>query len=179
MLKIPQAQMAATLVANHGLITWLVRGESAVYALRRDFLAPGPPAGREPLGRSDCLSIFGPVAGKEDRSMALFMFQAAYTAEAVAAQIKEPQDRIEAVRASAEAVGARIIAGGYSFGDYDVMILAEAPDDVTAASISLATVAGGAVRLAKTTRLLSGQEWVEALQKAQRSEYRPPGSPRG
>lgn len=110
--------------------------------------------------------------------MAMYMFQAAYTAEAVAAQIKEPQDRIEAVRASAEAVGGKIIAGGYSFGEYDVVILAEVPDDVTAASISLATAAGGAVRLAKTTRLLNGQEWVEALRKAQGSQYRPPGSPR-
>lgn len=109
--------------------------------------------------------------------MPLYMFQAAYTAESVAAQIKDPRDRIEAVRPSAEAVGGKIIAGGYSFGEYDVVILAEAPDDVTAASISLATVAGGAVRLAKTTRLLSGQEWVEALQKTQGSQYRPPGSP--
>ena len=30
--------------------------------------------------------------------MALYMYQAAYTAESVAAQIKEPQDRIEAVK---------------------------------------------------------------------------------
>ena len=74
---------------------------------------------------------------------------------------------------------AKIIAGGYSFSEYDVVIFAEAPDDVTAVSVSLATVAGGVVRLAKTTRLLSGQEWVEALQKAQSSQYRPPGSPRG
>ena len=33
--------------------------------------------------------------------MALYMYQAAYTAESVAAQIKEPQDRIEAVKPGA------------------------------------------------------------------------------
>ncbi len=30
--------------------------------------------------------------------MALYTYQAAYTAESMAAQIKDPQDRIEAVR---------------------------------------------------------------------------------
>ena len=38
--------------------------------------------------------------------MALFMYQAAYTAESVAAQIKEPHDRIEAVRPAIENLGA-------------------------------------------------------------------------
>ena len=39
--------------------------------------------------------------------MALYMYQAAYTAESMAAQINEPQDRIEAVRPALEAMGAR------------------------------------------------------------------------
>jgi hypothetical protein len=33
--------------------------------------------------------------------------------------------------------------------------------------------AGGAVRQAKTARLLSGQEWIESLRKAQGSHYHP------
>ncbi|HTT89590.1 MAG TPA: GYD domain-containing protein [Acidimicrobiales bacterium] len=105
--------------------------------------------------------------------MALFMYQAAYTAESVAAQIKEPQDRIEAVRPAVEAMGAKIIAGGYPFGEYDVLILFEAPDETTAASVALAVAAGGATRAAETTRLLSGQEWIGALRKAGGSQYRP------
>ena len=39
--------------------------------------------------------------------MALYMYEVAYTPESVAAQIKEPQDRIEAVRPAMEAMGAR------------------------------------------------------------------------
>jgi uncharacterized protein with GYD domain len=105
--------------------------------------------------------------------MALYMYQAAYTPEALAAQIKEPQDRIEAVRPALEAMGGKIIAGGYPFGEYDALVLIEAPDDTTAASIALAVGAGGAVRAAKTTRLLSGQEWIESLRKAQGTQYRP------
>ena len=105
--------------------------------------------------------------------MPLYMYQGAYTAESVAAQIKNPQDRIEAVRPAFDAMGAKILVGGYSFGEYDVMVVIEAPDDTTAAGVSLAVAAGGAVRSARTTRLLSGQEWVESLRKAGGSQYRP------
>ncbi|HXL20046.1 MAG TPA: GYD domain-containing protein [Streptosporangiaceae bacterium] len=105
--------------------------------------------------------------------MALYMYQAAYTPESMAAQIKEPHDRIEAVRLGLEAMGAKILVGGYPFGEYDVLVVYEAPDDPTAASVAMAVAAGGAVKSAKTTRLLSGQEWIESLRKAQGSQYRP------
>ena len=112
-------------------------------------------------------------ASKGGAIMSLYLYQAAYTSESIAAQIKEPRDRIEAVRPAVEAMGATIVAGGYPFGDYDVLIVMEAPDDTTAATVALAVAAGGAVRSAKTTRLLSGAEWIEALTKAQSSRYQP------
>ena len=99
--------------------------------------------------------------------MPLYLYQAAYTAESLAAQIKDPKDRIEVVRPVFEAVGGKILASGYPFGEYDVMAVYEAPDDTTAASLALAIAAGGALKSAKTTRLLSGQEWIAALTKAQ------------
>ena len=105
--------------------------------------------------------------------MPLYMYQAAYTPESLAAQIDSPQDRIEAVRPAFEAVGGKILAGGYPFGEYDVVIIYESPDDTSAASLSLAVAAAGAVRSARTTKLLSGQEWIAALKGAQTSAYRP------
>jgi len=106
--------------------------------------------------------------------MALYMYQGTCTAESVAAQIKEPQDRVEAVRPALEAMGAKIVAGGFPFGEYGVVILLEVPDDTTATSIGLAVAAGGAFSPAATiTRLLSGQEWMESLRKAQGSQYQP------
>jgi uncharacterized protein with GYD domain len=99
--------------------------------------------------------------------MALYMYQAAYTAESLAAQIKTPQDRLEvAARPVVQAIGGKLVAGGYSFGDYDVTIIYEAPDDTSAAAVALAAGAGGAIKSSKTTKLLSGSEWVEALRKA-------------
>ena len=45
--------------------------------------------------------------------MPLFMYQAAYTPESWAAQLKNPQNRVEAVgRAACEAVGGKLVGGG-------------------------------------------------------------------
>jgi len=85
----------------------------------------------------------------------------------VTAQIKNPQDRLEVVgKQITDAVGARILAGGYSYGEYDISVIVDAADDVTMAAVALAIAAGGAVRAAKTTPLLNGGQWVAALKKA-------------
>ena len=65
-----------------------------------------------------------------------------------------------------DAVGGKLLGGGFSFGEYDVTILIEAPDDETAAAVPVAVAAGGAIRSSKTTKLLSGEQWVAALRKA-------------
>jgi uncharacterized protein with GYD domain len=99
--------------------------------------------------------------------MPQYLYQLAYTAESLAAQIKNPQDRLELVgKQLADAVGAHIVGGGYSFGEYDISIIVDAADDVTMAAVALAISAGGAVKAAKTTSLLSGPQWVAALKKA-------------
>lgn len=105
--------------------------------------------------------------------MGLYMYQGAYTAESMAAQIKNPHDRIEAVRPALEAMGAKIVAAGYPFGEYDILVIMEAPDDTTAASVAMAVGAGGAIKAGKTTRLLNGAEWTESLRKAQGTQYQP------
>jgi uncharacterized protein with GYD domain len=98
-------------------------------------------------------------------SMALYMYQASYTAKSMAAQIQEPQDPVEAISTALEDVGAKIVVAAFPFGEYDVVIVYEAPDDMTAASVAMAVAAAGEVKSGKTTRLLSGQEWLESLRK--------------
>jgi uncharacterized protein with GYD domain len=97
--------------------------------------------------------------------MALYMYQASYTAKSLAAQAKEPQDPVEAIRPTLEELGAKILVTGFPFGEYDVLVVYDAPDDMTAASVAMAIATAGEVKSAKTTRLLSGQEWVESLRK--------------
>ena len=106
--------------------------------------------------------------------MPQYLYQVAYTPESLAAQIKDPQDRLAIVgKQLPDAVGAKILGGGYSFGEYDVSVIVEAADDVTMAAVAVA--AGGAVKAAKTTPLLSGPQWVAALKKAPAvsAQYRP------
>ncbi len=97
--------------------------------------------------------------------MALYMYQASYTAKTMAAQLREPQDPVAVIRPTLEDLGATILVAGFPFGEYDLLVVYEAPDDVTAASVAMAVAAAGEVKSAKTTRLLSGQEWLESLLK--------------
>ena len=108
--------------------------------------------------------------------MPQYLYQVAYTPESLAAQIKNPQDRLEIVgKQIADAVGAKILGGGFSYGEYDVSVIVEAADEVTMAAVAIALAAGGAVKAAKTTPLLSGAQWVAALKKAPAvsAQYRP------
>jgi uncharacterized protein with GYD domain len=97
--------------------------------------------------------------------MALYMYQASYTARSMAAQIQEPQDPVETISAALDDVGATMVVAAFPFGEYDLLVVYEAPDDMTAASVAMAVAAAGEVKSGKTTRLLSGQEWLESLRK--------------
>jgi uncharacterized protein with GYD domain len=108
--------------------------------------------------------IYSPVRLKGD-SMPLYMYQASYTAKSMADQLKQPQDPVEVIQPALEELGATIVVAGFPFGDYDVLVVYDAPDDMTAASVAMAVAAAGEVKSGKTTRLLSGHEWLESLRK--------------
>jgi uncharacterized protein with GYD domain len=100
--------------------------------------------------------------------MPLYMYEAAYTPESLAAQLKKPQNRADAVgRAACEAVGGKLVGSWYCFGEYDLMIVADVPNNESMAAIALAIAAGGAVKSAKTTVLMSGDEAVAGMKKAE------------
>jgi uncharacterized protein with GYD domain len=105
--------------------------------------------------------------------MPSYLVQAAYTAEAMAALVKNPQNRLDVVRKMAESHGGKLIGGWLSFGDYDIVMIAEMPDNVSAAAIAMAAAAGGSVRAIKTTPLLTADEGQAALKKAAASGYTP------
>src|SRR3981081_3584169 len=99
--------------------------------------------------------------------MPIYMYQAAYTPESWAAQLKNPQNRVDAVgRAACEAVGGKLVGGWYCFGDYDLVIIADVPDNESMSAIALAIAAGGAVKGRKETALATGQERSAGMKKA-------------
>jgi len=99
--------------------------------------------------------------------MPLYMYQAAYTPESWAAQIKNPQNRMDTVgHQVCESEGGKLIGAWLCFGDYDFVIIADVPDNKSMAAIALAVGAGGAIKASKTTVLMTGTDGVGALEKA-------------
>ena len=100
--------------------------------------------------------------------MPLYMYQAAYKDESWAVQMKNPRNRIDSVpHIACEAAGGRCLGGWLCFGDYDLVIIAEMPDAESMAAVALAVAAGGSMKASKTTLLMTGEQGVEALTKAQ------------
>ena len=98
--------------------------------------------------------------------MAFYMVQGTYTAEAWAAMAKNPQDRSIPIREVAQKLGGRLIDVYYCFGEYDVVVLAELPDDNAALTIAIAGVSPGHLKAYKTTKLFTVEETMEAMRKA-------------
>jgi len=111
----------------------------------------------------------------KETTMPLYMFQAAYTSEAWATQIQNPQNRTEDTRTLVEANGGKLLGFYYAFGEYDTVIIIEAPDNVSVSALALAVAGGGAVKVQKTTVLMSIEEGIEAMRRASHTGYRPPG----
>ena len=108
--------------------------------------------------------------------MPIYMYQAAYTPESWAAQLKNPQNRVETVgRQACESAGGKLVGAWYCFGEYDIMIVADMPDNESMSAVSLAITAGGACKSAKTTVLMSGDQAVAAMKKANTVSYKPAG----
>ena len=108
--------------------------------------------------------------------MAYFLLQGAYTAEAWKSLVDNPVNRTEAIRPAVEKLGGRIESTYFAFGDYDVVLTLQMPDNVSAAAFSLAVAAGGAFKTHQMTPLMSMEEGLEALSRAGDTGYRPPGS---
>jgi len=106
--------------------------------------------------------------------MPLFLSQVAYSVEGWQALVSNPQNRVDAIRPVVEKLGGRLINAYFSFGDYDIILLVEAPDNASAAALVIAAAAGGAVKSIKTTPLLEVSEGLEAIRKAAASGYRAP-----
>jgi uncharacterized protein with GYD domain len=108
--------------------------------------------------------------------MPVYALQVAYTSLAWAALVKTPENRLEAVRPVVERLGGSIVGGWFSFGEYDVLLICDMPNPSSAAALSMAFAAGGAVKTSKTTPLMTFDEGIEALRKAKDAEYAAPAA---
>jgi len=108
--------------------------------------------------------------------MAFYLTRFSYTPEAWAGLVKNPEDRRTAARQYIESVGGKLHGFWYAFGEHDGYNLWEAPDNVSMAAAAIALSAGGALSSFHTTVLLTVEETVAALEKAESIHYRSPGA---
>src|SRR5206468_1438955 len=91
---------------------------------------------------------------RKGTDMAHYLIEVAYTSEAWKNLVKKPEDRTKAIRPVIEKLGGSLERAWFAFGDHDLILILEMPDNVSAAAFSLAAAAGGALRSLKTTPLL-------------------------
>ena len=107
--------------------------------------------------------------------MAKFLVEVKYTLEGIKGVKSEGGTaRVAAATASIEELGGKVEAFYFAFGESDVFVIVDAPDNVSAAALGLAVTAGGGAAT-RTTVLLTAGEMDEAAKKASGSSYRPPG----
>lgn len=107
--------------------------------------------------------------------MAKYLLQANYVGEGIKGLLKEGgSSRRAAAEKAIKSLGGTVEAFYYAFGETDVYMIAELPDNVSMAALALTVSASGAVT-AKTTVLMTPQEMDEAAKKT--PSYRPPGQP--
>jgi len=105
--------------------------------------------------------------------MAKYMVQANYGGEGLHGLLKDGgTGRRTAVEKLFASVGGKVEAFYYAFGDTDLFVIADVPDNITAAALSLTVNAAGAAT-ARITVLLTPEEIDAAAKKT--PNYRPPG----
>ena len=105
--------------------------------------------------------------------MPKFMVQANYVGEGVKGLLKEGgTKRRETVEQVIKGMGGKLESFYYAFGDYDVIGIADMPDNVSGVAFSLMINASGLIQ-AKTTVLLTPEEIDQAAKKT--VDFRPPG----
>jgi uncharacterized protein with GYD domain len=106
----------------------------------------------------------------------MYLSRFSYTPETWARLVKNPEDRREAARTYIESVGGKLHGFWYAFGERDGLTLWEAPDNVSMSAVAIAIGSGGAVSNLETTVLVTVEETLDALRRAQEIQYRPPGA---
>jgi len=98
--------------------------------------------------------------------MPKYLMQASFTQDGVKGLAKEGgSKRRQAVEKFYGSAGGKLEALYFAFGETDVFVIADFPDNLSAAALSLAANAAGAVQ-GKATVLISPEEMDQAAQKS-------------
>jgi uncharacterized protein with GYD domain len=105
--------------------------------------------------------------------MSKYLIAGNYVGEGIKGLLKEGgSGRREAIEKLVKSVGGTVESIYYAFGETDIFLIVDMPDNASMAALSLVANASGAVT-AKTVVLMTPEEVDEATKKT--VDYRPPG----
>lgn len=97
--------------------------------------------------------------------MPKYLSLGSYTVDGIRGVLKEGgTGRRKAVQTAIEAMGGKMEAYYFAFGEHDVIVISEVPDNVTAAALAIGIGSTGTVSL-KTTVLITPEELDQATKK--------------
>ena len=108
--------------------------------------------------------------------MAHYLIEVGYTPQSWATQLDAPASPVDRITPAMKACGATLQCMYYAFGDVDLVGVIDFPTPEAAAAFSLAIGSSGALRLYRTTPLLSIEQGLESMRRAGevRQSYTPP-----
>jgi uncharacterized protein with GYD domain len=98
--------------------------------------------------------------------MPTYICQGRYSREAIQGMIKSPEDRTQVVAKLMKGVGGKLLSYYVTFGEYDWLLIAEAPDEQAISAAVLVAAAGGSVTDLRTTVAMTPAQAKQAFMKA-------------
>ena len=108
--------------------------------------------------------------------MTHYLIEVGYTPESWNSQIDSQANVVDRISPALKACGAKLECMYYAFGDVDLVGVIDFKQPEDAAGFALAVGSSGALRLYRTTPLLSVEQGMESMRRAGeiRKKYTPP-----
>lgn len=109
--------------------------------------------------------------------MAYYLLRAKYAQDAMSALVARPEDRMITTTKLLKGIGGRLHYYFFCFGEFDIVLLFELPDQINAAALSMVLQSAGTVTAVETTPLMTMEDAIAAMQIAGQTTgvYQPPG----
>jgi uncharacterized protein with GYD domain len=98
------------------------------------------------------------TASPLEADLPIFITQGRYTRDAIKGMVVSPEDRTDAVSRLLSKVGGKLLGYYVTFGDYDFLVIAEAPGETQMAAVLLAASSGGGITDLKTSLAMTAIE---------------------
>jgi uncharacterized protein with GYD domain len=109
--------------------------------------------------------------------MPIYITRGRYSADSIKNLVANPEDRLPAVRNLVEAAGGKLLSFYITLGQFDFMIITEAPSAKEASAAVLAAAASGSITDNETTEAFTTAEAKQVFAGAAKAteKYKRPG----